>query len=218
MTRNNFKIIFRSLWLIIALVATYLTLADHIVAFGGDGRPVALFFTTWSVWTGLAAAILCLIFTLQKKEESGWIHYIKFTADLMLIATFIMSAFVLPEKIWLSSYWTAGGIFKHFLLPIFTVADLFLFDEKGKYHISFPVISLALPLVFWATVIIRALLARTANCGAISSELWPMYYPYGFTNLDNGHSLGGLCGLLAGIMCGLVLIGYGLYFVKRTKK
>lgn len=218
MTKKNFKIIFRSLWVIIALVATYLTFADHLVAIGGDGRPVTLFFTTWSVWFGALAALLCLFFSIKTDDEPAWVHYIKFTADLMLIATFIMSAFVLPEKIWMSSYWTLGGIFKHFLLPIFTVVDAFAFDKRGKYHISYPVTGLFVPLVFWASVIIRALMAKKANGGVISSELWDMYYPYGFTNLDNGHSLGGLCGLLAGIMFGLILIGYGLYLVKKEKK
>ncbi len=217
--KKNFRLIFRIIWTIVALIATFLTLKDHLTVLGGDNRPVTLFFTSWSVWLGALAAVLSLISTIKDDAKSPQINIlIKFCADMMLIATFVMSALVLPEKIWMSSYWTAGGTFKHFLLPIFTVTDSILYDEKNSYKISYPFLALVVPFFYWAGVIIRALVTRKLNGGSIPQDLWQMYYPYGFTNFDNGHSLGGLCGLLAGIMVALIIIGYSFYFAKKYSK
>ena len=44
-----------------------------------------------------------------------------------------------------------------------------------------------------------------------------LYYPYGFTNIDNGHTLGFLIGLLGAITVGLILTGTVLYLLNRKK-
>lgn len=213
------KLIVRIVWAVIAVAATIFTLTDHIGFLGGDLKPVALFFTSWSVWLAALAAILSLISTLKKDEKTPqWIIIIKFCAIIMMIATFVISAFVLPDKIWKAAFWTPGGAFKHFLLPIFTVADTILYDEKGSYKVYYPFVAVIIPLIYWAAVIIRFCAARSANGGAIPANLWDAYYPYGFTNLDNGHSLAGLIRLLAIILAALIAVGYGFYFGKKEYK
>ena len=220
MTKNPVvKLVIRSIWTVIAVVATICTLTDHVGFLGGDLRPVTLFFTSWSVWLAAIAAVSSLISTLRKEEKTPqWIILFKFCAIIMMIATFVISAFVLPDKIWKAAFWTVGGTFKHFLLPIFTVADSIMYDEKDSYKVYYPFAALVVPLIFWAAVIIRFCAARTANGGAIPAALWDNYYPYGFTNIDNGHSLFGLIRLLAIIMVALVVVGYGFYLAKKEFK
>lgn len=220
MTKNpTAKLVIRCIWVAIALVATCCTLTDHLGFLGGDCRPVTLFFTSWSVWLATLAAIPSLISTIKKDEKTPqWVILVKFCAIIMMIATFVISAFVLPDKIWKASYWTIGSTFKHFLLPIITVADTVMYDEKDSYKVYYPFASNVVPLVYWAVLIGRFCVARNANGGAIPENLWGQYYPYGFTNIDNGHSLFGLIRLLVIILVVLLGIGYGFYFAKKDYK
>ncbi len=135
----------------------------------------------------------------------------------MIVATFIVSAFVLPDKIWMRGYWTAGSIFKHFLLPILTVVDALCCTPRGSYRPWQPFAALLAPLCYWVCVIVRFVRFRSASGGSIPQALWDSYYPYGFTNLDQGVSLGGLCGLLGGILVGLILCGYLVLLLRRRK-
>lgn len=212
------KFIFRILWLVICVIATITTITDHANFAGGDGKPAALFFTSWSVWLALLAACASFIFAIKKADDSQWCVLLKFCADIMIIATFIVAGFVLPTKIWTAGYWTFGGAFKHFLVPLFTVADTCLFDKKDSYKVYYPFAAIVIPLLYWVIVIIRVCVKRNAMGGALPANLWDFYYPYGFTNFDNGHSLAGLCKMLAGILVGLVAIGYGFFFGKKSYK
>ena len=119
--------IYRIALLAVAIVATVLTITDHVASLG----PSTLYFTSWSVWIALVAAIGGLVITFKAPDETKGLgrclRVIKFSANIMVIATFIVSAFVLPNKIWMAGYWDLGSIFKHFLLPIMTVLDAVLF-------------------------------------------------------------------------------------------
>ena len=206
-------------------MSTVCTFTDHLKALGGDGRPVALFFTSWSVWISCAAAALSLAFEIFKKakgvqnpqaSDQGVLHsLLNFCAAMMMIATFLIAAFVLPEKIWTANYWTFGSTFKHFILPIFTIADEILFP--GKHKKNFPLLGMVIPISWCFIIMRRALSARAFFGGAIPHDLWSQYYPYGFTNLDNGHSLKGLCLLFSAIGIGLILFGFLFLLLEKLK-
>lgn len=213
------KNIYRIIWVLIAVIATIFTFTDHVSFMGGDGRPSTLFFTSWSVWLCLLTSILCIVPTIQKKNSvQQWVMLVKFCANIMIIATFVVAAFVLPDKLWTAGYWNPGSIFKHFLLPILTIADTVMFDEKDSYKVYYPIVGVVVPMLYWVIVVARICSARNALGGALPANLWDFYYPYGFTNFDNGHSLAGLCKILAGISVGLLLIGYGFFFGKKSYK
>lgn len=214
---NSFKRVFRIVWLVVAAVATILTFTDHIAAFNGDGHPVTLYFTTWSVWFSLASALCIFIVSEKKLVQNNAVMVLKFSANILMIATFVVSAFVLPDKIWMKDYWTLGSTFKHFLLPIITIADTCLFDEKN-YKVWFPFAGVVVPVIYWFLVILRAVTFRNANGGMIPVAIQDDYYPYGFTNLDANHTLGGLIRLLMIIGVSLIVVGYVFYFIKREKK
>lgn len=213
-------LIYRALLAVVCITATVLTFTDRMVSLGGDGRPFALFFTAWTVWIATIVSVLTLIDTYfvlngKKAKYNDILLLFKLTANLMAIATFIVAAFVLPDKIWTSAYWELGSIFKHFLLPILTVVDSVLFNPRNTMKVYYPVASMIIPLIYWVLIMGRAVGFQKKSGGMIPAELWDAYYPYGFTNLDNGHTLGGLIGMLAGILAGLLIIGYIYYLVDR---
>lgn len=204
------------IWAVVACASSILSITDHLGLFGGDGAPSTLFFTSWSTWLCTAVAYISLA-KWHNEEYSFWFRFLKFSANIMAVATFIVSAFVLPEKIWMISYWTKlGGIFKHFLLPLLTIGFELFIDRKKKYNILFSFYGIAIPVIYWTAVIVRFVTARKKFGGEIPSGLWIRYYPYGFTNIDNGHTLKGLVILLCGIGVGLIL--FGLLFVLADKK
>ncbi len=213
-----FKKIFRIFYFAVCLVATICTFMDHIAAFGGNGRPVTLFFTSWSVWLCFISSIFCFVFAMKEKDDSQNLVLLKFCADIMIIATFIVAGFVLPEKIWTSEYWTFGGAFKHFLVPVMTVLDSVFFDKRASYKIFYPFAGVVIPLIYWFVIILRICIKRNSLGGFLPEDLWDFYYPYGFTNFDNGHSLVSLILLLAGILAGLIAVGFLFLALKREKK
>lgn len=222
---NHVRLSFRILWFLAALVATVCTFTDHLKALGGDGRPVALFFTSWSVWISCAAAALSLAFEIFKKakgvqnpqaSDQGVLHsLLNFCAAIMMIATFIVAAFVLPDKIWTGAYWEFESAAKHFVLPLLTISDEILFP--GRYKKTFPLWGAALPIAYWFVIIVRNLSARSSFGGSIPQSFWDNYYPYGFTNFDNGRSLKGLCLMLLGIGVGLVAFGFLFLLLEKLK-
>lgn len=207
------------IWAFVACAASIFSITDHVGYFGGDKAPSTLFFTSWSTWICTAVAYISLA-TWRKDEYSFGMKFFKFSADIMATATFIVSAFVLPEKIWMYSYWTnIGSIFKHFLLPLLTIGFELFVDRKNKYKIIFSLYGIIIPVIYWTSVICRFVSARKNFGGRIPESLWFRYYPYGFTNIDSGNSLKGLVILLCVIGAGLIL--FGLLFVfadKRSKE
>lgn len=223
--KSRARLSFRVLWFLAALVSFAFTFIDHVKSLGGDGRPVALFFTSWSAWISFAAAALSLAFEIFKKakgvqnpqaSDQGVLHsLLNFCAAMMMVATFLIAAFVLPEKIWTAAYWKFGSAFKHFVLPIFTIGDEILFP--GKRKIFFPFLGMVIPISWSFVIIPRAVSARASFGGSIPQDLWSQYYPYGFTNLDNGHSLKGLCLLFSAIGIGLILFGFLFLLLEKLK-
>ena len=221
MIRRNLKIqlIYRGVLLLVAITSIVLSFTMMNLNAKDGNAPISpfLFYTNWSVYLASVAILASFICTLiqvikGKKEGSNrLLPIVKFASVIMIIATFIVSAFVLPDKIWTAGYWTLSSIFKHFLLPIMVVADAIAFDPKRTYRVSYPFLALIAPLAYWIAVIVRALVYRSSQGGAIPEAQWSYYYPYGFTNFDNGHSVGGLIGLLGGILVGLILIGFLFY-------
>lgn len=215
--------LFKCFYVVIGITATVISFTMPNLTGKGEVRSPFMFYTNWSVWFVLITACLSFavsIFWLcEKKNISNQIiECLRFASLIMIIATFIISAFVLPDKIWKAGYWTVPSIFKHFLLPILTVIDYALYTRRGSLKLYFPFTALIVPLIYWNIIIARFLIKRGSLGGRIPEESWPFYYPYGFTNIDNGKSLGFLIGLLSGILVGLVAIGYALYFLKKERQ
>lgn len=211
------QLVFRGIGAIISITAI-------VLSFLGK-QPILLFYTNWSVWfAGIMLLIACVgtLLAKVKKDErlldNNIYKMLKFASVIMIFATFVISAFVLPEKIWTAGYWTLGSIFKHFLLPIIAVLDAVLLDKKASYKLYYSFTALVAPLLYWIVVIARFLIHRAIIGGPIPETDWWLYYPYGFTNIDKSASLGGLIGLLSGILVALIGIGIGLFFLNRGRK
>ncbi|MBO7451049.1 MAG: hypothetical protein J6U54_11860 [Clostridiales bacterium] len=209
------RLVFRVILTIVAIVAL-------ILSFTGSS-PVALYFTNWSVWFAAAMTFITIIGTFMSRSgnesvlDNGIYRLLKFAAEVMIFATFVVSSFVLPDKIWTSGFWTLGGAFKHCFLPLLFIADGILCDKRNSYKIGYVFFALVPPIAYWTAVIVRFVNYRNSIGGAIPEEQWDRYYPYGFTNIDDGHTLTFLICLLAGIAVALVITGFVFYALNRKR-
>ncbi|MCR4562663.1 MAG: hypothetical protein K5694_05630 [Bacilli bacterium] len=215
--RNNplVVLIYRAVVLAIALFSSVIPFFIYNIngVTGGNITPF-IYFTNWSVWLVLVAAVIGFIYALRNKlgKSEGvpsWVEAVRLAAFIMILATFIISAFVLPAKIWMKEYWTLASTFKHFLLPVVFIFDAIVLSRKQTVKWTFPLFAVIPPLIYWIIIIARFMIKRGGN--PLPQAIWADYYPYGFTNIDNGHSLGGLIGLLGGILVGLLIVGYAYY-------
>ena len=205
------------------IVLTLVALGALILSFTGSS-PIALYFTNWSVWFAAAMTFVTLAGTLMSRSgnesilDNGLFRLLKFSAEVMIFATFVVSSFVLPDKIWTAGFWTLGGAFKHCLLPLLFIADGILCDKRNSYKVGYVFFALVPPIAYWTVVILRFVNYRDSVGGSIPEAEWDRYYPYGFTNIDNGHTLTFLISLLAGIAAGLVITGFVFFSLNRKKK
>ncbi len=222
--RNNLiaQLIFRSLLLVVAGISLVTSFTIRNMASDGGAISPFLYYTHWSCFLAeltIGASFLSTLIQVIKGKREGnntYLPLLKFCSNIMIIATFVVAAFVLPDKIWTAGYWNFSSIFHHFLLPILVVLDSALFDRKRTYRVSYPFLGVVLPLIYWIVVITRFTIKR--NGGKIAENLWDYYYPYGFTNVDNTSSYGFLIGLLAGILVALIAIGFLYYAIDKLEK
>ncbi len=221
-----FSLAFRIILFVVCLLGVINTLQVRLPALGGDGKPLFLHFTTWTAWLCCLSVLVGLVFNIialaGKKNllDSSVYRVVKLCADSMAIVTFIIAAFVLPEKIWTAEYWTYGWIIKHFLIPVLTVLEtVFFFKSTIKWWE--PLLA-SLPMLLYGSYMIpHVLICRAQHGGHIPEELWGNFYPYGFTNIDkNGGSpilFFALILGLAALMIGVAYIYYAIYKKKNKK-
>ncbi|MBO4604511.1 MAG: hypothetical protein J5657_04360 [Clostridiales bacterium] len=210
------RLVYRSILLTVAVIAVVWSFLGY--------KPVALYFTNWSVWFAAAMTILTYAGTVMSTAKGNEaildnkaFRLLKFCAEVMIFATFVVSSFVLPDKLWTAGFWAPGSIFKHLLLPILYIGDGILCDKRNSYKVHYIFAALAAPVIYWTAVITRFVTYRNSMGGAIPEDQWSNYYPYGFTNIDNGHTLTFLILLLAGIAVGLAITGTVFYLLNKKK-
>lgn len=224
--RNNLlaQLIFRSVLLVVAVIS--LVTSFTILNKASDGGSISpfLYYTHWSCFLAeftIGASFISTLMQFIKGKREGnntWLPLLKYCSNIMIIATFVVAAFVLPDKIWTVGYWNFSSIIHHFLMPILVVVDSALFDRKRTYRVSYPFLGVVLPLIYWIVVITRFTIKRNASGGHIAENLWDYYYPYGFTNMDKSSSYGFLIGLLAGILVALIAIGFAYWALDKLEK
>ncbi len=224
--RNNLlaQLIFRSVLLVVAVISLVTSFTIRNIASDGGAISPFLYYTHWSCFLAeftIGASFISTLLQFIKGKREGnntYLPLLKFCSNIMIIATFVVAAFVLPDKIWTKGYWNLSSIFHHFLMPILVVLDSALFDRKRTYRVSYPFLGVILPLIYWFVVILRFSIKRNVSGGHIAENLWDYYYPYGFTNIDKSSSYGFLIGLLAGILVALIAIGFAYWALDKLEK
>jgi len=212
------KIVFRLILCIISVVATIATVTDRLPATGGDGMPIPLFFTVWSVWFVSVISFFNLYYTISREKESGIFMLLWYCSVISIIATFLVTAITYALGILYIDYWSWGSIFKHILLPLFAFFDAKYFRESKTFERYYPYVGPIPAFLYWVVILSRIFIKKSRCGGVIPESDWTRYYPYKFVNLDANTSLIVVLGILAGIYIMLTLLGILFFHLNSTKK
>ena len=136
-----------------------------------------------------------------------------FGLHLVLLAmTFFTFGILLLPKTDPSEVLAYDNLTVHFVVPILVAADWLLFDPRGSYRRTEPLLWAALPLAYLFYALVRGIVF---NVPIPENEESP--FPYFFLN---GRQIGwGTVTLYCVVMLVLfVLLGYAMYWIKRGKK
>ena len=177
-------------------------------------------FTNISNFLCIAVMAIALVQTIKKKEDSFVTStpISKFIGMLGILLTFLVFNIMLAgaEGRDPQANWRIGSLCFHVVLPILYIADWFLFRERGKSKWTYPILSIAFPLLYVVFLLIQAIILGFNTSILIPTTTTPLIYPYFFVNLETqGWNVLLWIVILA---VGFMALGYAFYGLDRLIK
>ena len=145
-------------------------------------------FTNLSNFLCIGVMVAALIQTIKKKEDSyvSAAPVLKFIGMLGILLTFLVFNIMLAgaEGRDPQLNWRIGSLTFHVVLPIMYIADWFLFYERKKCKLYYPIASIAFPLAYVIFLLIQAAILKFDSSILIPTTTTPLIYPYFFVNID----------------------------------
>ena len=175
-------------------------------------------FTNISNFLCLGVMVASLIQTAKKKEDSfvATAPLLKFIGVLGILLTFLVFNIMLAGQEGRDPQlnWRIGSLCFHVVLPILYIADWFLFYERKKCKLFYPVASIAFPLIYAIFLLIQAIILKFDSSIVANGSSTPLIYPYFFVNLETQ----GVPGVLMWIVIlsvAFVAVGYLFFGLDR---
>lgn len=159
--------------------------------------------------------ILCVVyfiidFIYLLKNKRTFMPLLKGMITMSITVTFLVAHFMLKMSFSFNSFSGFSLLGLHYILPIMTIIDFILFDEKGLIKKNYPFIWIIIPYIYFLVAILYAKVGNGLGMG--NSK-----YPYPFIDIDKL----GLSKVIVTIIImtiGFILIGYFYYFVDKLLK
>ena len=166
-------------------------------------------FTNLSNYLCFGVVLAELIQTVKKKEDSyvDKLPLLKFIGVLAILLTFIVFNFILAGDREMYLNFQINSVLFHIILPILYVLDWFLFYERGKVKITYPVYSTIFPIVYVIFIFIRAWILNF-------DPTVPYIYPYFFLNLDKLGAIGVIKWVVL-LALGFIVVGFLFYGIDK---
>lgn len=168
-------------------------------------------------WVYFTCAIAWLVSHRSDPHPMTFAPQAKYTATISLLVTMLIGHFMLADALFQDGKLVAHLVVLHYVVPIMTLLDWALFDQKGEMPIWGPLAWLSLVLAYLAFVMIAVGVFGMYMGGGTTATI--TNYPYTF--LDPAISgVGGVvtfCGamLAAFIVLGFVLLGIDRFLGSR---
>ena len=195
-----------------------------IIVLGVTGVYVQMYPFKWfqfTYYTLMSNSLVVLFFGLhlvllatgrtRVLRSKGYLR-VKAAVTTAILMTFFTFGILLLPKTDPSEVLAYDNLTVHFIVPILVAADWLLFDPRGSYRRTEPLLWTALPLAYLFYALVRGIVF---NVPIPENEDSP--FPYFFLN---GRQIGwGTVTLYCVVMLVLfVLLGYAMYWIKRGKK
>ncbi len=205
MKKRVTQLTFYGVYCILALVGLLLDFG----AFGGgvSTRPF-VYYTSLSNMLCSVFMAISLIRNLRHGELELW-PLCKFLFVVMILVTAIVYNLILnPYSSLIAYFSSAKNVLYHLILPVMFVFDWIFFYRRGTVKAVYPVLALAIPLVYVIYILLRAFAVKSTGKNV------SVLYPYFFLNVDRLGWQGFLL-WMGTLLVMLLLLGYGLYGLDR---
>lgn len=167
-------------------------------------------FTNLSNYLCIGIMFAELIQTIKKKDDSyvNTVPLLKFIGVLAILLTFIVFNFILAGDRDMYLNFQINSVLFHIILPIMYILDWFLFYEKGKVKLTYPLCSTAFPLLYVIFIFIRAWILNF-------DPSVPYIYPYFFLDLNKLGVVGVIKWVIL-LSIGFILGGFLLYGIDKA--
>ena len=178
-------------------------------------------FTNISNFLCIGVMAAGLIQTVKKKDDSyvTAVPLIKFIGMLGILLTFLVFNIMLAgaEGRDPQANWRVGSLLFHVVLPIMYILDWFLFYERKKCKLIYPIASVAFPLAYVIFLLIQALILKFDTSILIPTTTTPLIYPYFFVNVDT-QGVGGVLMWIAILAVAFVAVGFVFFGLDKLGK
>ena len=159
--------------------------------------------------------LLAVIWLVRNRSNDGAVTFapqVKYTATISLLVTMLIAHFLLFDAMFRDGQLVWHLVVLHYVVPIMTLLDWVLFDEKGKMPVWGPLAWMSLVVAYLAIVMIGAGPLGMNLGGGTTADV--SRYPYTF--LDPGISgVGGVVAFCGVMLVAFVALGYVLFGIDR---
>lgn len=196
--------------LIIFIISLLSIIATSGVLDNNFNPKIFTMFTTITNISCMLYFFVEAIYQLKNKTNKNISRIIKNILLLSITLTFLVAHFILKMRFGFNSFMNLSFLGVHYIVPILTILDFLIFDEKGKIKKYEPFIYLIMPFAYFILAIICAKLGNGLGCD--NSQ-----YPYPFLDFD---ALGTKTVLINCLYTkiGCLIIGYSYYIVDNLLK
>ena len=196
---------YKTILLTISFLAMYhmfLNITPNTLAYFTNLSNILVFIVFLIIWIRTFKDV-----ALNKKIDGANQHIVraKGIATVSIAITGLIYSTMLSKYNQLSNY-TVQNLSVHYIIPILTVLDYFLFDQKGLIKWYHPLIWALIIVLYLPYIFIRALILGE------NTEL--IKYPYFFLNIDNIGVLNVVLWCI-GIAALFIFISYLIYIYDR---
>ena len=158
---------------------------------------------------------ICAVVWLAHNKNSNATTFApvaKYTAMVSLLVTMLIAHFMLFDAMFRDGQLAWELVWLHYVVPIMTLLDWLLFDEKGKMPVWGPLTWLSLVLAYLAFAMIYVGVFGGYMGGGTTADI--TNYPYTF--LDPAISgAGGVATFCASMLVAFIALGYLLFGLDR---
>ena len=163
-------------------------------------------------WVYFLIAVIWLIARRGDEQAVTFAPVAKYTATISLLVTMLIAHFMLFDAMFQNGQVVMHLVALHYVVPLMTLLDWALFDEKGKMPAWGPVSWLSLVLAYLAVVMVGVGACGLFMGGGTTADI--SSYPYTF--LDPAISgAGGVAVFCLAMFVAFLVLGYILFFIDR---
>ncbi len=206
------QVVFKTIYVVLGIIGVLGSLGYFARSFNAN---FYIFYTNLSNYLCLGFMIVSLIQTVKSFKSNAYGYSttnpkLKFLFMIMIMVTCLVYNILLAKYYTIADYFfSMSNLTNHLILPIMFVLDWVLFYKRSETKWHYPLLSVIMPLIYVAFILIRALI--------IGDQTGAILYPYFFLDVSQ-YGIGGVIGWVCAIAVIFIILAYALYAFDHYKQ